>query len=81
MHEFFSFNFPLREYFFGTPNPNKFSNGLSLNRPYNIKLINLFRSVLTGKSYITMTFHASHLPHVLRSKKDKLPFLLFFGHL
>ena len=33
-HEFFSFNFPLREYFFGTshappPLPHKFSNGPS----------------------------------------------------
>ena len=40
VHEFFSFNFPLREYFFGTlralrltpspPRPHKFSNGPSL---------------------------------------------------
>ena len=33
MHEFFSFNFPLREYFFWyppPPPPNKFSNGPSL---------------------------------------------------
>ena len=31
MHEFFSFNFPLREYFFCTsPAPHKFSNGPSL---------------------------------------------------
>ena len=34
MQEFFSFNFPLREYFFFTssaPPPHKFSNGPSLN--------------------------------------------------
>ena len=31
VQEFFSFNFPLREYFFGTsPAPHKFSNGPSL---------------------------------------------------
>ena len=31
MHAFFSFNFALREYFFGTsPPPHKFSNGPSL---------------------------------------------------
>ena len=33
MQEFFSFNFPLREYFFELrPPPNKFSNGPSLRK-------------------------------------------------
>ena len=38
VQEFFSFNFPLREFFFlyfARPTPDKFSNGPSLNPPLN----------------------------------------------
>ena len=41
VQEFFSFNFPLREFFFCTspaplPTPHKFSKGPSLNAPINV---------------------------------------------
>ena len=42
VHEFFSFNFPLREYFFvlrTPPPPHKFSNGPSLNTTSPMTLV------------------------------------------